>query len=330
MKLFSKPISKVLIVGKLPLPIGGVRIHVQRLIEELEKREYAGFQFYDLDKNPWYQILFEIMKYRVVHLHTSNSWFQLLIAGFSKLFRTRLIITYHSNWGRYNGMRNVAEALSAFFASVPIVQNEESLSKANRMNKTAVLMSTFIPPVHLTPLVNSVLQEIQRFKNQYRFLFCTNAWNVTFDKKGREIYGITELIKSMERCCQSVLIISDPSGQYQKFNYEKNGASPDNVFWISEPHDFWHVLLLSHAFIRNTTTDGTSLSIQEALLCGTLVFASAAVSRAPACITYQSISTINFEEELEIILEGKMEQKQISVSTSTVDQLLRLYHENLR
>ena len=319
----------MLIVGKLPLPIGGVRIHVQRLIEELDKRGYTDFHFYDLDKKPSYQILFEIAKYRVVHLHTSNPWFQLVVAFYSRLLRKQVIITYHGNWGRYGGLRNVAEALSAFFASIPVVQNEESLCKAKIMNKTAILMSTFIPPVHLVPLGNEVSQQIGQLKDQYRYLFCTNAWNVTFDKNGREIYGISDLIKSMDRCRKSVLIISDPSGNYQKFIGKRNGAIADNIFWISEPHDFWNVLVLSHAFIRNTTTDATSLSIQEALCCDKVVFASSTVSRAPECILYDNISGINFEEELNFLSPGEKAQKEMCCSTSTVDQLLLHYRDAL-
>lgn len=325
----QKPPNKVLIVGKLPLPIGGVRIHVQRLIEELEKRGYANFKFYDLEKNPLYKILPVMIQYPVVHLHTSNPWFQLLAAVCSRLFRTRLIITYHSNWGRYGTLRNASEALSAFFARTPIVQNQESLLSAKKMNRHSILMSTFIPPVHLTPLRNAILQQIHLLQNQYSYLFCTNAWDLVFDKHGREVYGISDLIKSMDRCEQSVLIISDPSGHYQKFMKEQSGVKKDKVFWISEPHDFWHVLALSHAFIRNTTTDATSISIQEALCLHKVVFASATVSRAPECMVYQDVSAVHFEAELEKILMRRIPQRKNRCAASTVDQLLSLYQDQL-
>jgi len=325
MRAFHRSGKKVLIIGKLPLPIGGVRIHVQRLIQDLDKRGYTDFIFHDLDRNPFWKVFTETGKYGAVHLHTSNPWFQLAMSLYCQFLQVPLIITYHSNIGRYNFTRNMAESMSVVIADIPIVQNKESLIKTKKLNAKVILMSTFIPPVYINPLNDVIRQQILDLKKQYRYLFCTNAWNVTFDTQGREIYGISELMDCISLNNQSVLIISDPSGNYQRYIKKLRTTLPVNVFWISESHDFWNILEHSHAFVRNTITDGTSLSIQEALRCDTVVFALDSVSRSPACHLYHDLRCFDLEKELEIILKRPVKAAQKPFFSGTVDDLIKLY-----
>jgi hypothetical protein len=315
--------KRALIIGKIPPPIGGVRIHVHRLTQELDSRRYQEYyHFYDLERQSVAKLVTEIRKYAVIHLHTSSTWLQLFLAIYCRLMSIPLIITYHSNWGRFSCLRNMVEALSAHIATVPIVQNNESLEKALKYNSGALKMSTFVPPIHVTPLPAIVYEHIIRLKVKYNHLFCTNAWNITFDKSGRETYGILPLISKFESYKHSALIISDPSGNYQRYVQSKGMACPQNVYWISEPHDFWNVLNHTHAFVRNTTTDGTSLSIQEAFCCDTQVFATDCVSRPAKCIIYRNLNDINLEEKLKTSSSTGLRQ---DAKMDTVDQLVKLY-----
>jgi glycosyltransferase involved in cell wall biosynthesis len=314
--------KNILIVGKVPPPIGGVRIHVQRLIQELEKRRYPNYQFYNLEQKSVWKLLIEIPNYRVVHLHTSSTWFQFLLSIYCRCISKPLIITYHSSWGRYSSSRNLLESFSARIATVPVVQNTESLIRARRYNPRSLQMSSFIPPFSIVPLPATIYEQIMRLKKSYTYVFCTNAWNLTFDKAGLETYGISSLIKKFESYRQSALIISDPSGNYQRYAQKKSNAHPNNVYWISEPHDFWNVLTLSDAFIRNTTTDGTSLSIQEAFRCNTQVFATDCVSRPEGCIRYSHLDDINLEEKMTTRAPfGNMDKSGVD----TVEMLIKLY-----
>lgn len=327
MKPDNPAANKILIAGKLPLPIGGVRIHVQRLLSELKNRGYTDFHFFDFEKISFWKFPYEILRHAATHLHTSNPWLQLSVSLFCLVFRKSLIITYHSNWGRYRKAGNMAEALSALFAKFPLVQNNESLQKALKWNKNATLVSTFIPPVYVTPLQNSVLKKVLLMKQRYRFLFCTNAWNLTYDRDRNEIYGISALVAKMNKTPSSALIISDPSGKYQNFLSNRLPGFSENIMWISSPHDFWNVLQLSDAFIRNTTTDATAISIQEALCCDCAVFATSVVSRPAACYVYQNISEVDLEAETEKMLGALAISGAKPSLTQTVDVLLNLYGE---
>jgi glycosyltransferase involved in cell wall biosynthesis len=289
--------SKVLILGKTPPPIGGITVHVSRLIEGLSERNFNEFEFCDLQKQSYNQIFTAILHYRTIHLHVSNPYIQLVFAIICKTTFKNLLLTYHGNWGRYRYLKNAAVNLSAWLAHIPIVQNEESFEKAKRWNQNTVLISTFITSNHIEPLRKEVSDEILRIKKSCRLLFCTNAWNLTFDNKGKEIYGILDIILKIETTPGAGLIISDPSGNYQPYIKKHCSKVSAGIFFISENHDFRNVLALSDAFIRNTTTDGVSLSVHEAIEAKVVVLASDVVKRPAVCRVYNDVCKLNLEEE---------------------------------
>lgn len=120
------------------------------------------------------------------------------------------------------------------------------------------------------------------------------------------------------------LLISDPSGKYRSYIENSMPHIASNVFFISHLHDFKSILLLSDAFIRNTTTDGVSLSVHEARELGIPVLASAAVERPPFCGIFQNFP----ESDLKVKLEEA--QRLIALpgaASDTVSTLMDLYRE---
>ncbi|MCF2496202.1 glycosyltransferase [Dyadobacter chenhuakuii] len=318
--------NKVLIIGRLPPPIGGVTMHVSRLIEHLPRNGFDRFTFCDFKTDKWVNIIRKIIRHRTIHLHASNPYFQLLFAMLCVLIRKRLLLTYHGNWERYRFAGNWAVRVSAFFCAVPIVQNDESFTKAKCCNPNALLISTFIPAARIIPLDPQCAQQLSDFRKRFEFLFCTNAWNLAFDKNAKETYGISQIINSMRNVNSGGLVISDPSGNYRPFIEKSFGSVPKNVLFIDGPHDFTNILRVSDAFIRNTTTDGVSLSIYEAHACNVVALASNSVSRARFCVVYEDIANINLIEELKrgrIRLQNECETEE----TNAVSKLIDLYQQ---
>lgn len=288
---------KVLIVGKTPPPIGGVTVHVKRLTESLQKQGFA-FTFCDPGKDPSIAVITKILRHRIIHIHFSRPWLQLAFAFFCCLTRKKLIITYHGKWGRYNAFGNCLVTLSSMLAAVPIVQDQASLRAARLRNRQSRQISTFISSSEVAPLSPLLGHEIADRKSNYQYIFCTNAWNVTFDKAGKEIYGISEMVERFSDYPEHLLLVSDPSGSYHKFAGRRFSQIPDNVLFIKGQHEFRQILKLSDAFIRNTTTDGVSLSIHEARELNVPVIASNAVKRPAFCAVFESFSNIDLEEGL--------------------------------
>lgn len=309
--------AKLLIIGKMPPPIGGVSMHVQRLTRRLQQLRF-DFDFCDCGKASVLKILFKIAAHRTIHIHFSNPIVQAMLAVFCRLTGKKLIITYHGCWGRYRALGNLAVKLSARLAHVPIVQERASLLQALCCNPRSREISTYIADAEILPLPAPLRAILTSRRKYYRATFCTNAWNVTFDKHGREIYGISEMVTCFARYPQYQLLVSDPSGKYRSYIQQHIPNIPSNIFFINHLHDFKSILLLSEAFIRNTTTDGVSLSVHEARELGIPVLASAAVQRPPFCSIFKDLLITDLTAKLE---EAK---RRIALPYETPDVVVKL------
>ena len=123
----------LLILGTLPPPVGGVTIHVERLLGFLDKNDMS-YVFLSL-RIPLRIVLYKSLSFRVIHLHCSNVYFRFFFSLFCFVCRKKLLVTYHGNLGRYNGLKNILDYLSVYFAYIPIVLNDESLCIALKINK---------------------------------------------------------------------------------------------------------------------------------------------------------------------------------------------------
>lgn len=277
-------------LGKTPPPLGGVTIHVQRLLNSLKddiKYDF-NYDFRALSKKSLFLLPFIIKQYKLVHIHSSNPWVRLYIVRMCKIFKVKSVITIHGNLGRFNTIKNKIDYETIRLTDKPIVLNEQSFSIAYPINKKTELVSAFIPPdISQEILLSNISQSISKLKDKSKLLFCTNGSNLSFDKNNEEIYGIFELIEAFSTNLQYGLVFSDPSGIYSKVIKEKNIHLPDNVLVVNVEHSFYRVMQLCDASIRNTTTDGDSLSVKESLYLKRYTFVTDVVSRPVGCILYK-------------------------------------------
>ncbi|MDD2493734.1 MAG: hypothetical protein PHE29_00925 [Tissierellia bacterium] len=319
--------KRLLILGKIPPPIGGVTIHVQRLLFSLKNK--IEYDFLKLNFKNLLKIPLVIIHYKTVHLHSSNPWVRLYIVLISRLFAVKLVSTIHGNLGRFSSdLKNQIDLVSIQLSYKPILLNENSLNIARTKNKRSELISAFIPPdLDQEFLPEIVLQNILDFKKKSKVLFCTNAYNLSYDKNSVEIYGIFELIEAFRNKPEFGLVFSDPSGVYSKTFNSKFIKIPNNVLIINIAHSFYKVMQVCDASIRNTTTDGDSLSVKESLYLKRYTFATDAVNRPPGCILYKRGKFNDFlNKEIPHIMNHKV--KSIEIKNGSV-RLLEIYKELL-
>lgn len=317
--------TKLLIVGKLPAPIGGVTQHTKRLVDNL-KNENIRFHFISITNKVSFIVTLvrEITNARVIHLHSSNPVLRFVIGVICKIKKKRFINTIHGNLGRFNFLYNFLDIKSIQLSTYPIVLNESSFKIAQIYNNNTLKLSAFIPPVINNSLnVEEIGQDILHKIQKFRTIFCTNAFNVSFDNKGQEIYGISMLVEIFNNYNKRCLIISDPSGKYKKY-LMKHIRFSKNIFLISYEHDFLNVLSISDCFIRATTTDGDSLSIWEAIYLGKNVIASNCVSRPDNVILYETNNKKDLENKIQNYTKEKFENIEMP---KTIEKLLKLYSE---
>jgi glycosyltransferase involved in cell wall biosynthesis len=310
--------NKLLVIGRTieGSGMGGVRIHVSRLLQLYDKFD-MHYDFLDLDvKKKIYNICPSILKANIVYLHSASPILRCLISIFCLFTFKKLLIMVHGDLGRFNFFKNKLDFLSIKLCYKPLLINEKSFLKGLNLNKNSKLVSAYIPPIITIPLDKELTKRIEIERQKSKLIVVTNASHVNFDKFKKEIYGISALLKYFKSRKNIFFIVADPSGNYKKY-IASNFPGISNVgFFINKKIDFYELLKLSDVFIRNTTTDGDSLSIREALELNVACYATNVVSRPHGTIVYDSLKdltinkhTLKKEDRLSLYYFFKIQQE---------------------
>jgi glycosyltransferase involved in cell wall biosynthesis len=307
--------QRIALIGSLPPPIGGVTIHVQRLFASLRAKdvdvEVLDFKIVGIIKG-----IQQLSEFSIVHLHLSNPLFRLFLVIVCRLLQKKVVVTIHGDLGRFSLLKNKCDDLSVYLADSTIVLNQKSLRKAIRLNPHSKMISAYIPPLHTKELPVDVMRELLSLKQ--KDLYATNCYNISFDKDQKEIYGISGLIAYFEKHQVSKrLIISDPTGNYRDYIKANFNFKMKNITWLCFEHDFFEVLRHVKGFIRNTTTDGDSLSVHEALSLGVPTYTTDVVSRPKGAILYSNIKELDTLLNIDLLNRYKQ--------VNTVSEIIQLY-----
>ena len=317
----------MLIVGRIPPPIGGVTIHVKRLIDYLEKNDIR-YKYLSLEKKHILGLCKHIYAEKKVHLHSSSPLVRFLLSCLCLILRKYLIITYHGNLNRFGFWKNLCDKVSIRLCSIPVVINDSSFKVAEKLNSNARILSAYIPPAtDEKALPISIERRLSDFKERHKYIFSTCAYSRAFDTDGEELYGIEQQVTIFRKYKGCGLVISDPSGDYMRF-FEESGGTDSNILLLSEPHSFVAVVKEVDAVIRATTTDGDSLSIREALDVGVSVFATDCVSRPAGTILFSAKDRSELDQILADSLQDEVfrDMRRISQPNGAM-QLVALYRE---
>ena len=210
------------------------------------------------------------------------------------------------------------------FQNTIIVLNQKSYSIASKFNSKCKLMSAFIPPIKTEILEEQLQLKIDSLKTSSDYIFCTNAYSHVYDKNRNEIYGILPLINLFNNYPKLGLILSDPKGEYQNYFLLNNYKVNNNIIILNKNHSFFEVIKQSDCLIRNTTIDGDSLSINEALFCRKPVIATDCVSRPNGVITYGESTSLSLENAI-IKASKNNNYKPKYIPSNCATELIELY-----
>lgn len=318
MTLYKNNNRLITIIGFLPPPIGGVSIHVNRLLDALGYYNF-NYQFFDIKKIGLFKLILIVLKSKLIHLHTASIYLRFIVVLLSKITGTKVIYTIHGNLGRFGKMGTIIEKLTLLLAYKPIVINRKSYDLANKYNSKVELISAFIPPYNKNVIKHEkLLFDLEKIDIENKIIYCTNASQLNFDNKNKEVYGIVDLINLFIKFKDKILIVSNPYGDYKEYLTSLNVEIPENITFIEYEHSFIDVIKFSNIFIRNTTTDGDSLSIKEALFYSTNVYATNVVDRPKGVIVYDNLV------ELERIILNNLTENKVEVENG-FDELRKIY-----
>lgn len=310
----------LLVVGTLPRTAGygGVTIHVSRLLDYLNYEEMV-YNFVDYKSAPFFFLINSIISSKAVHLHITNPIAMFFLVLLGKLYGVKMIVTLHSNYGRYSYLKNILIKWSICVSEVPILINKKSFEICKMFNVKSRLIPAFIPPIKTSKLDDKTMELVTRLKKGGCMLCSTNAYNVSYDKMGNDIYGINFLIKEFSSYLDCVLLISDPSGNYRKL-YMNNF---NNIVFIDYPHNYYELLKLVDVFIRNTSTDGDAISVKEALFLKKKTLCTTVVDRPPGVLLYDYGNSESFKKAMNM----DWNNKELEPVHSAIPELLSLYKD---
>lgn len=314
----------ILIIGKLPPPIGGVTIHVQRLLEHLKQHQIA-YCFYDLNDFSVRTFIQAIKNHQVIHLHCSSPYLRLLFVLLCRMWKRASLMTVHGDVGRFSHVKNLCDLYAIKYATYPIVINQHSYQKAVPLNQQTRFISAYLPMLNIPSGDTGLFKKMEELKGRTNYICCTNAFHYSLDKKGTEIYGIGSLVTFFRRHPEWGLIISDPSGSYER-RLAGLVKESRNILIINRPHVFLNVLQQADCFIRYTSTDGDSLSIHEARDLNVPVIATNVVDRPD---DVRLVTRDDFEELEQAIHELLTVPRIVSLATEQENNVIKLYKKVL-
>lgn len=284
-------VTTITLIGQLPPPVGGVTVHNQRLMHKFKEANFKCECVHP--RSGFISFIRSVIFSQYVYVSVNNRILMLLLIIFLRITLKKHSICFHGNVNKILGIQKLFQVLTMKLARKILVLNKESLNYANSVSTQEVLQVTaYVEHDTNRVLDHELVNKFSKLARKFRCTVCTNAFSKRYTQDGTEIYGISELINYFERVPDVLLIISNPDGRYAKDYYSSRSTS-SNILFISEEHDFLDVLEVADVFIRNTSTDGDSLSVHEALAKGIVTYATDVVQRPRGVITYGSLEQID-------------------------------------
>lgn len=320
--------KKVLIIGQAPPPIGGVTVHIGRLLESL-KRDCIPYRHLDPKHTGLRDFFKDLEEIKKVHINISNPFIKLLLASTYRVLRKEVILTIHGELGHFKGFFDLFDYMSVIVSSKALLLNKRSYYRARKYKKNVFLTTAFIPPVDRESYAGdtALRKKVIGFTRNYKRSFCTNAYNVAKDGNGNEIYGLSGLVKLFQKHKDLGLIISEPSGNYMEYLKTHGVSIPENVMFLSQNHNFLNVLELTDCLLRATTTDGDSVSVREAIWLNKKVICSDCVERPEGCILYKTLNWKDLEDK--IVRLDEISQPNINSGANAYELLKDIYTKNV-
>jgi len=356
----NKP-AKIALLGAYPPPYGGVSIHIQRLMYGLEKKgiecvvyDFSGEQKDVSDNNvvvvrnhkKWLLKYIFTVKENIIHVHVSD-WRLRAVIGLMGLLGKKTVISIHGeilegSLKEGSWLRKQIIKLAIKHASFIIADNEKiknlALSLGVEQQKTAHI-SAFIPPTVKEGDYRKVPQYVWDFIHEHKPVISANAFRISFHN-GIDLYGldmVAELTARLKnRCPKLGVVFCLPSigdkEYFDKLNQEiKERGLTEHILFITEPLDeVYPIWQESDIFVRPTVTDGSAISVIEALYFRTPVVTSDACPRPKGVILFKNRDIDSFTENVERVLNNytqfKKEAESIEVE-SGINKILEVYND---
>ncbi len=341
---YSNDISnnKIVILGPVPPPLGGVSVHIERVQKKLKKQGNQVVIFdtttefrYKSMLRYMYRLSSFIRKHKpnIVYFHTpylKKSIYEMLVLSWlSKRFDFKLVLIEHDCRHMYKRFRLFKWLFSKCLQKVHqliLIGNRTEQSYQDNVSvvpKNTFVEAAFIPPdvTKEAKLLELYPGELFYFIEQHKPVIGINAFQSVLLNTG-DLYGLDksiELITHLKSIYPKVglVLVLGQTGDEDYFEVLQKRIDAhgirENVFILGGQQELWPLFKLFDLFIRPTLSDGESVSVQEALYFGTPVVASNVCVRPKTVMLFKTGNQQDFNKQVERVLHAKTNQHSNSV-----------------
>lgn len=332
--------KEILILGTVPPPVGGVSIHISRLLSVLKKDGFK-YKYINMRQTKDIRYIFSLFKAwknkenKIIH-YQLNNWYECAIISFLLKNRSNdILFTVHSFSTQYNSFSLIKKCayifsckkISVFIAPSKVIKDTLIINGIPE-NKIEVI-NTFISPTDNEKKAD-IPKELMRELIGDRKIVLASGSRLYRDSNGVDLYGLDMCIEACYRLGGKykfvfcVPIIDDMAyynqlcAQIQKYNIE------NDIFIYTKEVVLTSVYKYCNLFVRPTNSDSYGISIAEALESGKSALASNVCERANGCLLFQNRNVEEFCEKIDSILSQDVELD-IKTEISCEEQLYKLY-----
>lgn len=313
--------KRVLVLGPVPPPYGGVSVHVQRVISLLEQQKNIVLHInscveyrYRHAIAPFYfiRLFFSLIISRPqeIHLHTlyvSNGLRDLqIIMLLQTCLNYRVVLIEHDCRYLYKRSSAWKAVLNNILPRVSHLVWIGSLTEKSYYDNNMQLPtrrtteSAFVQPdrANYDALIRKFPQEIFTFIAQHKPVLLANAFQLVL-LEGKDLYGFDQCLHALRQLKDmhpnigfifALGQIGDITYYQQLNNYIKQYDLESHCFILIGQRPLWPLMMHVDLFVRPTLSDGASVSIEEALWANIPVIASNVCQRPAQVTLYDGFS----------------------------------------
>lgn len=312
--------KKILILGPLPPPLGGVSVHIHRVTQKFIQQNNTVINFdatcYTSRFVRTIQLIVSFIKHKpdIVYHHTLyHSYLEwVLVIIFKLICQYQLVLIDHDCRDLYKRSQFFKKILrhSMFLVNKQVLIGNLTV-QCYRDNHIPLIANCSVESPFLPPDVSQekrILQtyppELFEFLHNHAPIVCVNAFSLIM-LEGKDLYGIDTSIQLIAQLknqfpASGLVIVLGQRGNLEYYQELQRTIKVldvyDNIFFLEEQKELWPLFKYSDLFIRPTLSDGFSISIVEALYLGTATLASDVCLRPAKTILFK---TDNFNDLLQ-------------------------------
>ncbi len=294
--------KSIIVCGIYPPPLGGVSVHIQRVIEALTSA-YNKVYFFDIERLsrrrffPFYcvQLIVCLFKRRPDQVHFHGTYIGTMIVDlaicfiFSIFLKYELIIIDHDCRHLYKRKSFTVWLYAHIIRRIKkVVMIGSSVLQSYKDNHifpfTHCVESAFLPPVERAEV------SIRETYPSSLFIFLTERTPIILIsadhimiRYGKDIYGLDAAIERIAQLKNQypdvgllMALAASNDVRYMHLLYQRMRQldCAEHIYILQNQKELWPLFKQADIFIRPTLSDGASISIEEALYFNVAVVAS--------------------------------------------------------